>query len=72
MIKRILSTIVLLVATVGSAHATLIRVELDGSGDYINIQDAVNVAASGDTLMIGPGRWDQMFTYSIPAGGWPD
>jgi len=72
MIKRILSTIVLLVATVGSAHATLIRVELDGSGDYINIQDAVNVAASGDTLMIGPGRWDQMFTYSIPAGGWTD
>jgi hypothetical protein len=32
-------------------------VEKDGSGDYTIIQDAVDAAASGDTIRIGPGRF---------------
>jgi parallel beta-helix repeat protein len=34
-----------------------IRVARDGGGDYTVIQDAVNAAASGDTISIGPGEY---------------
>lgn len=66
------TTLALLVLVALSATADSYHVELDGSGDYVSIQDAVNAAASGDTILIGPGRWDQMYTYTIPAGGWTD
>lgn len=37
----------------------VIHVERNGSGDYTTIQDAVDVAASGDTITIGRGRFDE-------------
>jgi Right handed beta helix region len=33
-------------------------VEKNGTGDFSVIQEAVDVAASGDTIQIGPGRYD--------------
>ena len=48
----------LLSAALG-AQATTWRVERDGSGDFVVIQDAVNAAASGDTILLGPGRFDE-------------
>jgi hypothetical protein len=45
---------------VGAAPAAVLRVEQDGSGEYLKIQDAVNVAANGDTILIGPGRYDDL------------
>lgn len=47
-------------------------VELDGSGDFTNIQPAVEAAASGDSVLVGPGRFDIMFSYTPPEGGWTD
>ena len=38
-------------------------VEQDGSGQFTVIQDAVDVAASGDTIMIGPGHYTE---YTVP------
>ncbi len=43
------------------------RVELDGSGDSADIQPAVEAAAAGDTIMIGPGRFDQLHPCVAPA-----
>ena len=45
-------------------------VERDGSGDFTVIQDAVDVAASGDTIKIGPGRYDEKRLVTTP--GWSD
>lgn len=45
-------------------------VERDGSGDFTIIQDAVDVAASGDTIQIGPGRFDEKHYVTSP--GWSD
>ena len=42
----------------GSLAAT-IRVERDGSGDFDTLQPAINAAARGDTILIGPGRYDE-------------
>lgn len=49
------------------AESRVWRVEKDGSGDYAVIQDAVDASASGDTIMIGPGRFSE-FTDHIYAG----
>lgn len=42
----------------GTVHAATWHVEKDGSGDFVTIQEAVDAAADGDTIAIGPGRFD--------------
>jgi hypothetical protein len=54
------------VAATGSWGATW-RVELDGSGDFTDIQPAVDAAAAGDTILIGPGRFDTFHPCVAPA-----
>ena len=46
------------------------RVELDGSGDFTDIQPAVDAAAPGDTILIGPGRFDTF--HECVAPGWTE
>ena len=48
--------------------ATTWHVEKDGSGDYAVIQDAIDAAAAGDTIRIGPGRFEDYSVYSYPGG----
>jgi hypothetical protein len=54
----------------GEAAAGTLYVEQDGSGDFTVIQDAVDAAASGDTIRVGVGRFDEKEYYSFP--GWSD
>jgi len=42
-------------------------VEQDGSGDFTEIQRALDAAAAGDTIMIGPGRFDTFHPFTAPA-----
>ncbi len=53
-----------------AAEARTWRVEKDGSGDYSVIQDAVDAAASGDTIRIGPGRFSEYRTYVYSGNEW--
>jgi len=50
------------------AQARTWFVEKDGSGDFIVIQDALDAAASGDTVRIGPGRFEDFRQYTYPGG----
>ncbi|MFN2370878.1 MAG: right-handed parallel beta-helix repeat-containing protein [Candidatus Krumholzibacteriia bacterium] len=65
-------------AAAGSASAGTWRVEQDGSGQFTTLQPAVDVAASGDTILIGPGwyqdlQWVDHFGYPIQvAAYWMD
>ena len=43
-----------------SAKARTWSVEQDGSGDWATIQEAVDASASGDTIMIGAGRYSEI------------
>jgi len=45
------------------ASASIWHVEKDGSGDFAVIQDAVDAASDGDTIKIGPGRYEDFFEY---------
>ena len=50
-------------------HAGTWNVEQNGSGDFTVIQDAVNAAAAGDTILIGPGWYQEATSVLIPL--WP-
>jgi len=49
------------------ASARTWRVELDGSGDFTDIQPAVDASAAGDTILIGPGRFATFRPCVAPA-----
>jgi hypothetical protein len=50
-----------------AVHAKTWRVELNGTGDYADIQPAVEAASPGDTIRIGPGRFDIFHPVTTPA-----
>jgi len=54
---RAIYVTLLLVLTPVYGVAAVWRVEKDGSGDFLQIQEAIEAAASGDTVAIGPGLW---------------
>jgi hypothetical protein len=60
------TTAILLVSVAPSAFGGTWRVELDGSGHFLTIQDAVNAAAAGDTIRIGPGRFETFHEIGLP------
>lgn len=53
----------------GVARAVSWHVEQDGTGDFTVIQDAVDAAADGDTIFIGPGLYQETHDYDPPGGG---
>ncbi len=50
------------------AWGATITVRKDGTGDYSVIQQALDVAANGDTILIGPGEFTEKKTVRFP--GW--
>ncbi|MBE0566220.1 MAG: right-handed parallel beta-helix repeat-containing protein [Krumholzibacteria bacterium] len=66
--KPVLVAILIAVLSASTAHARTWRVEKDGSGDYTVIQDALDAAASGDTIRIGPGRFEEFRIYPTNGG----
>ena len=64
--RYLVALIVLLVPCLGGqGRCRTWVVELDGSGDFTVIQDAVDAAADGDTIFIGPGHHTAMVPVSI-------
>ena len=60
---------------IGGAGASTISVALDGSGGFTSLQEAVESAADGDRIEIGPGVWteplwlaDRRLTLAATAG----
>lgn len=66
--KSIVLAWVALVLFVGVADGRTWWVKKDGTGDFTVIQDAVDVAASGDTIRIGPGLFTEFRVWSFPSG----
>ena len=56
------------VCLAGIARADTLRVEQNGSGDFTIIQEAVDAAAHGDTILIGPGHYQDTHDFDAPSG----
>ena len=59
---------VALVLISAAAWSNTITVMKDGSGDYTLLQPAADAAAAGDTLLIGPGRYEQVTEFYFNSG----
>ncbi len=62
--------IVLLIVFTSTVHAVTITVMRDGTGDYVQIQPALDAVASGDTLLVGPGDYAVSNSSYIPGYSW--
>ena len=67
--KFYLALLVWLVACTIDVHAATITVMQDGTGDFELIQPALDAAASGDTILIGPGEY--LDSQSMELQGYP-
>jgi hypothetical protein len=70
--QQIIAVLGILAAGVGAgaAHGRTWTVEQDFSGDFWNIQNAVDAASDGDVIEIGPGRYQEYSTV-YNSSGWP-
>jgi len=66
MIRFVVILMLLLPAMISSAATW--SVEKSGAGDFVVIQDAINAAASGDTIRIGVGWYEEYALYEEPNG----
>ena len=65
-VAYVITIFIIILAPIAARSATW-NVEQDGSGDFFEIQLAVDAAAAGDTIMIGPGRFDTFHPFTAPA-----
>lgn len=56
------SLVVVFAGIANCAWSETWRVAGDGSGDWLSIQAAVEASASGDTILISPGRYGSLHT----------
>ncbi len=57
----------MLIVFAATSGARTWRVEKNGSGEFATIHDAMIACSAGDTIMIGPGRYDDFHPFVAPA-----
>lgn len=67
--RTLLATLLVLATAPQLATAATITVRKDGTGDYMVLQQALDVAASGDTVMVGPGEYTESSMVRLGANG---
>lgn len=68
--RRCVRHLLLLLLVAEVAAGATITVCKDGTGDYAVIQQALDVAAAGDTILIGPGEYLEHSTVRLQGFSW--
>jgi len=56
--------LLLAMCIVGLLSATTIIVDIEGTGDYLSIQEGVDASVNGDTVLVYPGRYFENVDYN--------
>lgn len=70
MSNRVRCFLAIMLLVCGPAVAATITVERDGTGDFMVLQEALNAAADGDTVRLGPGDFTEMPWTRLPGWSW--
>lgn len=70
MSSRVRCFLAIMLLVCGPAVAATITVERDGTGDFMVLQEALNAAADGDTVRLGPGDFTEMPWTRLPGWSW--
>jgi len=60
--------VLVLIVLASNSQGSTITVRKDGTGDFTLIQHALDMAADGDTVLIGPGEYTESTMVRLP--GW--
>jgi hypothetical protein len=60
----------LLLTLCSGAQGRTITLARDGTGEFSILQQALDAAASGDTILVGPGEYTEMFPVKYPGYAW--
>ena len=63
--RKLMVVLLVLAATAATSHARTWQVRKDGTGDFTTLQPVMEVAAAGDTVLIGAGRYTEYQMYDI-------
>ncbi|MFH2051478.1 MAG: right-handed parallel beta-helix repeat-containing protein [bacterium] len=68
--QRLMLVAVLCLALSSMGYGRTITLARDGSGEFSILQHALDAAASGDTILVGPGEYTEMFPVQYPGYPW--
>jgi hypothetical protein len=68
--RRLQCILIITLLMADCAFGATITVRKDGTGDFMVIQQALDIAAAGDTVLIGPGEYLEHSAVRFPGWSW--
>jgi predicted outer membrane repeat protein len=67
--RPLLLAALVVVATAGASHASVIVVDCSGAGDFLTLREGIDAAVNGDTVRVAPGAYSGPDNRDLDFGG---